>query len=901
MDESKEQLLGLLSKALKTKGVDTPAYKERLKAEWWEINAQGEFDYYLDLHRRSVHYAENEYNQLVPWLLDLCPKANIEQEFVTVTGEFPDVDVDYLPDVKDHLKQWAKDTFGLEMVCPIGTLGTFGIKGAVKDMGRVFGLDHGEINAITTEMEDKDDDGKPITWDKAVEIFPEFKSWCERNSDCAEAAKMLLNRNKSLGKHAGGLIISSKRIDNIVPLIKNKEESELVSAFTEGLHGTDLGPLGLIKFDLLSILDLLRIVICVNLIKKRHGVKSVCALKDGPSWSDTAYLNDPDALAMADKGDLKCVFQFGSPGIRKMVRDGGVNSFDDLATYSALYRPGPIRMKMHEAFIRRKKDEEEYEVHPLMQPALGYTHGVMAFQEQVMQILNIVGGIPHSMTEKVRKAISKKKVKEFAPYKEVFLANGTKRLGWSVEQVEELWKQIEAFAEYGFNRSHSVAYTVISSRLLWLKTHFPLEFYCATLQIEDDTDTIKEYKRDAEAHGVTIEKLDLNKSQWTYSIVDEKIYMGFVNVKGIGEAVAKRIVDCRPEGGYNNLEHFLECFGSEASVLKPFIGLGLFGSDDRCSLYEYAMHFKDVLVKRRNRDKTNENARSKIAGELAFLMGHPLPSGCDEHEPELLKELRSHLDLSMTCENEESLGDWIAEQPKLSTLDLKSALKLVKKYRKKIEDLQKKQALDSQTSFKDFVKPEKWKWVDEKLEAIYTDISTAAEAAYYGFGWKHPLEFSPDYSGNRTLDQFKDANIAACLCEVMVVKAAEKKLAKNGKTVYYTMRVEDANFHQAGVTIWEEDYNRFSEEFSFFDDKRKIGNMIKIKLEPPNGFASYTFNSPPKQRRHIDIPKEKEKDHRVILMESPYNSIPVRQPEPQEDELVALTDDELAQAIIDSE
>jgi hypothetical protein len=459
---SKERLLAICAQSMKVKGLQNEVYVERFKKELKEIDNQSEYDYFLNMYERKVRFPVNENNLLISHLLDLCPAPNMEVPQLFIYGDFPDIDTDFLPEVRTYLKeQWAKQEFGAENTCAIGNYTTFGIKSALIDSARVLGKDRKEILDITTQLSAKDDEGKSLTFDKAMELFPKLKEYCENNSDVADAARRLLNRNRGMGVHAGGLIIANQRIDNLVPLVRGEDDAGNtipVSAFVEGLHGTDLGPLGLVKYDMLVVMDLQRIADCCTLIKQRHGLKSICAApgQEDVDWSDTSYLNEPKCL----EGDLKCIFQFDSDGIRELCRKGGVDSFEDLIAYSAIYRPGPLGMEMDGVYIKRKRGEETYELHPLLQPILGKTYGVLVYQEQVMRVLNVVGDISLTFCEKVRKAISKKKVNEFMPYKTMFVENGQKRLGWTKDEVENLWKQIEQFAEYGFNRSISAETTI---------------------------------------------------------------------------------------------------------------------------------------------------------------------------------------------------------------------------------------------------------------------------------------------------------------------------------------------------------------------------------------------------------------------------------------------------------
>ena len=430
-----------------------PNFDKRLKWELIEIDLQDQEKYFLDLYASNKKYETNENNLLICKILGICNHVNLDVEPKTKMGEFPDVDVDYLPIVRDYLKNtWAPQKFGKSKVCNIGNYSTFGLKSTLIDMARVHSLDRNEILNITTNLRMKDDEGDILTFDKALEIYPELKSYCDRNPQVAEATKKLLHRNRSMGKHAGGLILCNQDIASFVPLVRGGE-GETVSAWVEGLHGQDLGPVGLIKFDLLVVNGLAQIAQAVKLVKERHNLKYICAYEGQWDWSDTAYLNDPLSMDMANKADLKCIFQYDSEGIRKLVAKGGVDSFDDLVAYVSIYRPSALDVGADEKYVNRKKGKENYEVPEILQDALGKTYGLFIYQEQVMQVLNIVGKIPLRDCYQVIKAISKKNLSAFQKFKDKFVENGQETLGHSKEQMEEYWNTIEAWAGYGFNKT----------------------------------------------------------------------------------------------------------------------------------------------------------------------------------------------------------------------------------------------------------------------------------------------------------------------------------------------------------------------------------------------------------------------------------------------------------------
>lgn len=862
INQTKDFLLKICINKLYEKGLLNDLYKERLKSELKEIEIQMEFDYFVDLYNKKVKFEENENNLLIPYVLGLVDEFDINQPPKYIQGEFPDIDTDFQKEVQKYIKDtWAPKFFGEDKVLSIGNYSTFGLKSSLIDMARVHDLDRNEILAITTKMGLKDEDGKTLTWEKALEEYKELKDYCERNVEVANAVKKILHRNRGTGKHAGGLIISSKRIDNLVPIIKSKSDDDsdvFVSAFSEGLAGTDLGPLGIIKFDLLVITNLTQIAYCCKLIKERYNLSSICAFSGKPDWSDTSYLNDPKAIALANSGKLKCIFQFDSNGIQELVKKSGINSFDDLVSISALYRPGPMGAGMHEVFCNRKNGKEYYELHPVLEEILGNTYGVMCYQEQVMKILNKVGDIPEMHCEIVRKAISKKKFDVFSKYKEMFVEKGQEILSWTEEQVLELWGQIESFAEYGFNKSHSVAYTYISSRLLWLKAHYPLEFFTAVLFCENNDKKIKEYKREAESMGLKIHPVDINKSKAKFSINNEEIYMGFSGVKGIGPEVAEDIVSKQP---YNSFGDFILKFGTNARVVEPLMELNVF-HENPYKMYEYYDYYKDL--KKKN-DARNQRFNKKVDEFIQLINPYLNKYFLYKDENSAFEFLERYY---LSKDEDDFLNNVLED--KIFGEDAELLWEIVKKYKKSREGNVKKNLDNIITPYNDYVFQDK---VSTEVKEILSQPYSFIENKHYGFSWKHILEFSDDYIGGNTLsDILSDESIVVAMIEAQIIKKPVKKISKKG-TEYYMIFLEDANSTTVDVTVWKEDYLRFQEEFSHWNNDKLKGNLVKIRLKKPEegGFNSWTFYSPPKILRKSLVPENKEDDNRLILMSYPTN------------------------------
>ena len=837
------------------KGLLSQEFKDRLKVEIKEIENQAEYDYFLELYEKRAKFKKNENNLLVPYLLGLTDEFDISSDPAHIQGEFPDIDVDYIPVVQEYLrKEWCPRRFGRDKVVNIGNYGTFGIKSALLDMARVHGADYQEIQTITKNLQDKDDEGKPLTWDKAIEVAPDLAAYCEKNPEIADSAKRLIDRNRGRGKHAGGTVVSNINISDLVPVM-NDTDGNPVSGWTEGLHDQDLQPVGLIKFDILAVKDLLRIAHCCHLVKQRHPeVKSISAVEGGSDWSNTSYLNDRKALELANKSETRGIFQFDGEGMRKLIKAGGVDRFEDLVAYSALFRPAAIGLKMHERYVERKKGREEWEdqVPECMRETLSKTYGIMIYQESVMKVLNVVGDIPLVHCEKIRKAISKKKVKEFIKYKQMFLENGSKKTGWPIESDDEknmnfLWSQLENFSSYGFNLSHAVAYTHTSSRLLYLKAHYPLEFFCSTLGLEGDEDKVKIYKREAERSGIKINRCDLNKSKVNYEIVGEEIYVGFSNIKGVGKEVAERIVSLQPFSGFPD---FLDRFGTDKRIVESLVCLKAFKDAAPNVLLEFYEDYKKWS--KGNIDK--EKRQMKRRDELAQSIKSMLKEGSESYlEHNFLMNVFESGDAS-------AMNTFISKEFSISDV-----FGVVKKYAKSALDFEHK-ANFSKTNSISF---ENWTPQNRHPSDKWPNIFEL-ERKYYGFSWEHPIQKSSDYIGGHSFGIFKDNDdVVNAGVEVMITKGPQEKKSKKGNKYHFVL-VEDEDWNVEVVTFWSEDYARFEEELKYWNEEQKRGHFMRLRLtRPGSGFKSYTFESPSKAVRYKLIPADKKNDPRLQVMESP--------------------------------
>jgi DNA polymerase III alpha subunit len=887
MQGHKERLYTLCGEGLRLRGLEgDAAHADRLRRELKELDAQGEWEYFLKLHDKfkaeKLIFPANEHNNLIDFVLGLAGSVDITKPSAFVQGESPDIDIDYLKKARDYLKRdWAAKTFGQEKICEIGTYGTSGIKSSILDMARIHGEPKDELQDITRNIKDKfsDDEGntQDLEWDDALEIYADFKAWCERNPEVTHAARILEGRNRSGGVHAGGLIISNVNIDGFVPLevrsVKKENPNGVIcSAWTEGLNRQDLGPVGLIKFDLLVISNLLQIALASRMIKERYPEmreKGICALPGDWDWSDTAYLDDPKALAMANKADLKCIFQFDSEGIRKMVKRGGVDRFDDLAVYSALYRPGPLNMGMDARYCKRKRAEEPFNIHPIMEPFLKKTYGVLVFQEQIMDLLRVIGLIADAHTEKVRKAISKKKLDQFIKYKEQFIDNGQVVLNCNSDFVLDLWNQIEAFAAYGFNASHAYAYAYISSRLLWLKAHYPLEFYTAILMCEDETEKLKDYKLDAKYHDIKVNPVHINKSRENFSINGGEIYFGFSNIKEVGEGVAKRIVAGQE---YESFSDFLDKFGTDATPIKALVALGVFDDKyDRATLRRFSEWYKKQVGARKDRRKRFELAMDKKLDELKAMLLQEIKEDDPDFERlnDFTEEAQALWETRFAGVTRQVPYKYKGEERLRDVTFVKLLIDLAKRRAKSIEEQAQKDVEEDENpiSFAGFnpasvkLDPVEEELLADELEVDGNKSYPAAERKYYGFQWTHRLETCKDYTG-RTIDTFlyeAENDGVACASIEVEIMAVNCRTSKKG-TVFYSVQVEDANGKQMYVNIWSDDYERFKDDL-------KVKTLVRMRVRPPSGgFNTLGFESVPRNMRRKLPPKED--DVRLMVLKA---------------------------------
>jgi DNA polymerase-3 subunit alpha len=338
-----------LKKIAIEKSKDNKKYIKRLNIEFEEIDKAGLWNYFKEIIKSNKKF-HNTNNLLCAYLWGICPENPIDKDEELkwyYSNEYPDIDVDFSPESRDKIKEFCAKEFGENNVVSIANYNHFGIKSGIRDISRVLEIPLEEVNECTTKL---NDDVNDMKWEDAIKTYPVLEQFEKEHPKVCELVKQFNGKVRSIGKHAGGLVISSCDLTKTIPLItrENPESDKkfILSSFSEGQNRSDLKTMGLIKQDILGLDNLNYISTCLKYMEQRGKYdpkKGIFRTKeDGENWEDESYLNDPESIKVANNADLQLVFQFDSDGIRKLVKKTGVNNFYDLVVFNALYRPGPL-------------------------------------------------------------------------------------------------------------------------------------------------------------------------------------------------------------------------------------------------------------------------------------------------------------------------------------------------------------------------------------------------------------------------------------------------------------------------------------------------------------------------------------------------------------------------------
>jgi len=471
-----------------------------------------------------------------PLPLDLLFERFLNPERVSM----PDFDIDFCMEGRDRVIDYVGAKYGRDKVCQIITYGTMAAKAVVRDTGRVLGMGYGHVDSIAKLIPNT----LGITLDGAIKESPELAARIETEDDCAqliELARKLEDLTRNAGKHAGGVVIAPTPLTDFSPLYCVEESDGMVTQFDKD----DVEKAGLVKFDFLGLRTLTIIDWAVKAINADRRTRG-----EAPIDITKIPAGDTKTYTLLKSGQTTAVFQLESRGMKELIRKLQPDNFEDIVALVALFRPGPLQSGMVEDFIARKHGKAEVSyAHPSLEPILKPTYGVIVYQEQVMQIAQVLAGYTLGGADLLRRAMGKKKPEEMAKQREIFEA-GAKDNGVAPDRARGIFDLMEKFAEYGFNKSHSAAYAMVTYQTAWLKAHYPAEFMAAVCSSDmDNQDKLVNFLDDAKAIGLTMLPPDINESGYMFRATGPAEFRyGLGAIKGVGQQVCEMIVDARTRG-----------------------------------------------------------------------------------------------------------------------------------------------------------------------------------------------------------------------------------------------------------------------------------------------------------------------------------------------------------------
>ena len=555
-------------------------YIDRLEYELTVIGKMGFEDYFLIVwdvmayaHKVKIVTGAGRGSaagSLVAYLLGITDVDPIEYDllFERFLNEerytMPDIDLDFPDNRREEILQYVRNKYGKNHVAQIATFGTLAAKMALKDVSRVFGLSPSEANVWSKAIPSV----LGITLEKAFKQSATLRKLVEENEKNTllfETAKKIEGLPRHISTHAAGVVISDKPLTQYVPLQKGGGEIFL----TQYPMG-NVEEIGLLKMDFLGLKNLSIIDNALKLVQRETGKR--LNLLNIP-------MQDQETLQLFRKGDMVGIFQFESAGIKSVLRRLEPSSMEDIAAVNALYRPGP--MEQIDTFIKRKKG-----VLPIVYPheslseILSVTYGVMVYQEQVMQVAARMGGYTLGQADILRRAIGKKQ-KSIIDKERQHFTSGAAKLGYTSEVAMQVYDYIERFANYGFNRSHAVAYSFIAYQMAYLKAHYPNAFFVALLNSALNNSTkMKEYIIEAKKRAIKVLSPDINASFGGFSLINSQILFGFSSIKGLRrDMIDDMITNRKNDGKYKDLIDFLKRLDKKwlkPEYIKPLIYVGAF-------------------------------------------------------------------------------------------------------------------------------------------------------------------------------------------------------------------------------------------------------------------------------------------------------------------------------------
>jgi DNA polymerase-3 subunit alpha len=542
-----------------------PEYEARLQVELDVINEMGFPGYFL-IVADFIHWAKNnevpvgpgrgsgagslvayalKITDLDPLQYDLLFERFLNPERVSL----PDFDIDFCMEGRDRVIEYVSQHYGRDHVSQIITYGTMAAKAVLRDVGRVLGQPYGLVDQLAKLVPFE----LKMTLTKALEQEPLLKEKYDKEEEVKtliDLALQLEGLTRNVGKHAGGVVIAPKALTEYTPIYCENNGASLVSQYDKD----DVESVGLVKFDFLGLKTLTVIDWAVK------NVKAMLLEEEAAKINiDLLPLDDEASYDLLKRCETTAVFQLESRGMKELVKRLQPDTFEDIVALVALFRPGPLQSGMVDDFVNRKHGRAKVDYpHPDLEPVLKPTYGVIVYQEQVMQIAQVLAGYSLGGADMLRRAMGKKKPEEMAKQRELFL-EGAKNRDIPEDQAGPIFDLMEKFAEYGFNKSHSAAYALVAYQTAWLKAHYPAAFMAAVLSADmDNTDKVVGLIDECRDMKLTVLPPDVNNSKIAFTVADEStIRYGLGAIKGVGEAALTGIVNERQQGTeFSNLYDF---------------------------------------------------------------------------------------------------------------------------------------------------------------------------------------------------------------------------------------------------------------------------------------------------------------------------------------------------------
>jgi len=560
----------------------------------------------------------------------------------------PDIDTDFCMEGRDEIIRYVTEKYGSDQVSQIITFGKMQAKAAIRDVGRALGMPYGEVDTIAKMIPNT----LGITLKQAIKDEPRLAAEQKKNEKIKRLLKLsqsLEGLNRHASTHAAGVVISDIPIVERVPLYKSPNNDDIVTQYSM----TDLQSVGLTKFDFLGLRTLTVIRDASKFIREGRGETDFSI--------ESIPLDDKDTYKLLAKGQTDGVFQLESSGMKDLLVNIKPDCIEDIIALISLYRPGP--MTMIPDYIARKQGKQKivYE-DPRLEDVLKETYGTIIYQEQVMQIAGVIGGYSMADADNLRRAMSKKKASAMGKETPKFLA-GAKKNKIPEATAKKIWDQMETFAGYGFNKSHSTAYTMISFQTAYLKTHYPVEFMTALLTSEKtNRDNIIKYIGSCRDMGINVLPPDINESFTDFNVAGDNIRFGLSAVKNVGNGAVDSIILARTsEGRFTSFHNFcdrVDMHKINKKVIESLIKCGAFDSleENRCRLME---GYEDIALVAQKRNK------DRISGQTSLFDQSGIEDTTRPHLPDVPEW--DH-DILLSYEKE-MLGFYVTGHPLLKYAD----------------------------------------------------------------------------------------------------------------------------------------------------------------------------------------------------------------------------------------